>query len=138
MTQQRIAFGAAAMLCAATVAWAQTPQTQGGQRMSGSDERTVTVVGCLQREADVPGRSPNMVERMGIGEDYILTNAEVKEQASAAPSSAGLATPTAFKVEGIDDTELQQHLNKRVEVTGTIDWDNRRSGNESCWCGRER
>ncbi|HEX6210821.1 MAG TPA: hypothetical protein VF136_08595 [Methylomirabilota bacterium] len=116
------------MLCA-TVAWAQTPQTQGEQRMSGSDDRTVTVVGCLQREADVPGRSPNMVERMGVGEDYILTNAELKEQVSAAP--AGLATPTAFKVEGIDDTELQQHLNKRVEVTGTIDWDgDQRSDNE--------
>src|SRR4029453_9626260 len=40
-----------------------------------------TVVGILakhrQREQDVPGRKPNVAERAGVMEDYILTSAKV-------------------------------------------------------------
>jgi hypothetical protein len=38
------------------------------------------------READVPGRKLNIAERAGIGEDYILTNANVVK--SSAPGGA--------------------------------------------------
>lgn len=129
---QRFGYTAAAMLFATTLAWAQTPQTpqtpEPGeqQREMGGEEKTVTVVGCLKREADVPGRSPNVAEQAGMGEDYILTEAaEATAAGSTSPSSSSAAGSTSgmssLKVEGIDDEQLQQHVNKRVEVTGTID-----------------
>lgn len=182
MTQR---FGLAtvtAVLCAATLGWAQTPQSQqpstSGQGMESRDDAPVTVVGCLQREADVPGHSPNVAERAGIGEDFILTDAEVKSgsspdtgagpygqqpgQSGQQPGQAGqpseqpgqqpgqpgqygqqpaqptqpgqagqpgqpgsmtgqMASSKMFKVEGIDDEQLRQHLNKRVEITGRLD-----------------
>src|SRR5688500_10959335 len=36
---------------------------------------TTTIVGCLYREDQVPDRKPNVAERAGILEDYILADA---------------------------------------------------------------
>ena len=48
---------------------------------------TMTIVGCLKEEKDVAGLKPNVAERVGITEDYILTSVK------AAPGSSvsGLA-----------------------------------------------
>jgi hypothetical protein len=105
----------------------QTPTTRAP--MTQDQAAAVTVEGCLMREEDVPGRKPNVAERAGIAEDYILTSTKViKGSAPAASASAG-ETPTGtsgmkaamYKVEGIDDEKLKQHVGRRVQIEGTLE-----------------
>ena len=77
---------------------------------------TMTIAGCLLKEKDVAGLKPNVAERTGVTEDYILT--EVKMSPSSAVS--GIAVSTRYKIEGITETELQKHLNHQVELTGQL------------------
>jgi len=77
----------------------------------------MTIVGCLKEEKDVVGLKPNVAERAGITEDYILTSVK------AAPGSAvsGLALGAMYEIEGIADGELKKHLNHQVEIQGRMD-----------------
>ena len=90
-----------------------------------------TVEGCLVREADVPGRKPNVAERAGITEDYIVTSAKVVK-GSAPGGSAQAAKPgetpvgtsgaqTMFEVTGIDEAALKDNLGRRVQIEGTFE-----------------
>jgi hypothetical protein len=73
-------------------------------------------------EEQVPGRTPNVVERAGILEDYILADAStVATPAQPGPSGATTTSGTTFKLEGPKDETLKALLGKRVEVTGRID-----------------
>ncbi len=94
--------------------------------------KVVTVEGCLMREADVPGRKPNVTERAGIGEDYILTTtkmvkgseprtvtAPTKPGDTATSSSRGAAA--MYEVEGISDDDLKPYLGRRVQIDGAFE-----------------
>jgi hypothetical protein len=94
-------------------------------------EPMATVEGCLMREQDVPGRKPNVVERAGVLEDYILTNAKVVKgsapqtaKAQAKPGEAagtsGTVSAPMYDVKGIDDKQLKQFVGKRVQIDGTF------------------
>ena len=82
-----------------------------------------TLTGCVYQEKDVPGRAPNIAERAGILEDYIL--AELSPAEAAKPTgTAGSAAPTTYsmyKLEKVADSQLKAMVGKRVEVTGKID-----------------
>ncbi len=91
---------AAAVVCAGAFVAAQAPagqtpsQPQGGAQgessrptAQASGGATTTVTGCVYREADVPGRTPNVAERAGILEDYIL--ADVRMNAAAGSGATG-------------------------------------------------
>lgn len=88
---------------------------------------TVTLTGCLYREDQVPGRTPNAAERAGVLEDYILAGVTVADRQSgptAGPTgTSGVvpATGTMYKVENIPDERLKSLVGKRVEVAGRID-----------------
>lgn len=70
------------------------PQPQPGTTASSTEARTpVTVVGCIYRESDVPGRAPNVAERAGILEDYIFM--EIPGARPGAASAGGAASPGA-------------------------------------------
>jgi hypothetical protein len=103
-----------------------TPRDSAAQATSqGSGS---TMVGCLYREDQVPGRSPNVAERAGVLEDYILVGAGPAadgRQSSTSPSASGASTASGrmFKVEGIDDDRLKAMVGKRVEVSGRVDPD---------------
>jgi hypothetical protein len=102
------------------------------QRAPAADQAgTVTVEGCLVREQDVPGRKPNVAERAGVMEDYILTNAKVIK-GSAPKSAAGKpktgeptgtsgSTSNMFDVKGIADERLKEFAGKRVQIDGKFD-----------------
>ena len=87
-----------------------------------------TIVGCVYREKDVPGRAPNVAERAGLLEDYILAEmpsapiatAKVPGATAGAVGTSGAAT-VMYKLEFVDDDKLKSLLGKRVEVTGRID-----------------
>lgn len=102
---------------------AQQPETQ------QAAASTVTLTGCVYLEKDVPGRAPNVAERAGVLEDYIL--AEVSSAAPPStpatpgtPGAVGTSGTTAakmYKLELIEDEKLKAVVGKRIEVTGRID-----------------
>lgn len=106
----------------------RTPPAQDQPRMQQA--RAVTVEGCVMREADVPGRRPNVAERAGVAEDYILTSTKLIK--GSAPGTMAQArpgeTPTGtsgqaamYEIEGIDDEDLKQHAGQRVQIDGTFE-----------------
>jgi hypothetical protein len=102
-----------------------TPQTP----TTTAQKPTTTLVGCLYREDQVPERKPNVAERAGVLEDYILADATMPSAESkpgATPGATGTAgtTPESgnmYKVEGPPDERLKGLVGKRVEVMGRID-----------------
>jgi hypothetical protein len=88
-----------------------------------------TLVGCLYREDQVPERKPNVAERAGILEDYILADAMMLSAEAPAGATAGArgtsgASPASgnmYKVEGPPDERLKALVGKKVEVIGRID-----------------
>jgi hypothetical protein len=140
---KRYFFGAAlagTLAFVSAITAAQTPQTPPTTRPPTAQDparpqqeaQTVTVEGCLMREEDVPGRRPNVAERAGISEDYILTMAKVVK--GTAPGAAGKtpgrageqptgttgAAGTMYEVAGIDDEQLKPHIGHRVQIVGTF------------------
>jgi hypothetical protein len=116
-------FGGA--LAAQTPSASQAPASTATQ---SSEKPSTVLTGCVYREKDVPGRAPNVAERAGVMEDYIL--AEVKSAGGGAATEAPRATGTAgsmpssgamYKLEKIADERLRAAVGKRVEVTGRID-----------------
>ena len=126
------AFAAIGAIAAAN---AQTPPQQPTPRPSEpqatapqAEAGTTKLFGCVYRERDVPGRSPNVAEQAGVLEDYILADASMTNEPSAAtPSTTPGATGTSgtahkmYKLERIPDEQLKAMVGKRVEVTGKID-----------------
>lgn len=112
----------------------QQPTTQQQSQMSA---QTVKVEGCLVREQAVPGREPNVAERAGMGEDFILTSVKFLEGGPKGHSATGTAGATGtsgtagaaasakadhkLEVRGLDEDKLQPLLNQRVEIEGRID-----------------
>jgi hypothetical protein len=96
-----------------------TPQQDEAQR--------VTATGCLRQERDVPGMAPDLAERAGLGEDFVLTNAKLTSVAMpstppGADSSGSARRPSSamYRITGLDNDKLQPLLNQRVEVTGRL------------------
>jgi hypothetical protein len=139
MMRNSIRASALAILCSGVGLFAQAgattqapqPQTQTKPSTAAAGSTaTTTLSGCVYREQDVPGRAPNVAERAGVLEDYIL--AEVSSSGSSAGSSTA-GTPGAvgtsgtsksgamYKLELATDDKLKAVVGKRVEVTGRID-----------------
>jgi hypothetical protein len=111
---------------------AQQPQSQQPQSPSNMQSKTaspVTLSGCVYREQDVPGRAPNVAERAGVLEDYILAEVTPSQPqgtpSTSTPGAAGTSgtvkAGTMYKLELIADEKLRAVVGKRVEVTGRID-----------------
>jgi hypothetical protein len=95
-----------------------------GSVISAQTAPTTTLIGCVYAEKDVPGRAPNIAERAGVAEDYIL--AEISPADSAKPigtsgSANRQATHSMYKLEKAADRELKAMVGTRVAVTGRID-----------------
>ena len=131
MVNKHIAYSLAAIVCSGVLISAQaspssSPQTRPAPPNPGATTQraNTTIVGCVYQEKDVPGRSPNIAEKAGILEDYIL--AEIKQAPPAStPGAAGTSGTAQFgsmyKLEHADDSKLKAVVGKRVEVTGQLD-----------------
>jgi hypothetical protein len=101
---------------------------------AAGERGNTTLVGCLYTEGQVPGRTPNIVERAGVLEDYILADVGPAPAApgdsAAAPRPTGTSGVTAamYKVENIPGERLKALVGKRVEVVGKIDAERGPSG----------
>jgi hypothetical protein len=117
-----------AALAAQVAGPGQSPSSQTpAPRTSASTEQrptpTTTLAGCLYREDQIPGRTPNVAERAGVLEDYILADASVAGSQANTPgaSSTTASSGNMYKVEGPSDEQLKALVGKRVEVMGRID-----------------
>jgi hypothetical protein len=102
---------------------AMTTATLAGSVMYAQNPPT-TIVGCVYEEKDVPGRAPNLAERAGLLEDYILAEISPAEAAKPTGTTGTANNPTTYsmyKLERAADSELKALVGKRVEVTGRID-----------------
>ena len=105
-----------------TLALLAAAATLAGSAVSAQSAST-TIIGCVYEEKDVPGRAPNLAERAGILEDYILaelTPAEAAKPTGTAGSATIPTTYSMYKLEKSADTQLKSMVGKRVEVTGRI------------------
>ena len=90
--------------------------------------QAITVVGCVQREEDYRkannlGRGGVAGTTVGVGNEFILTNAMMSPAAgggAAAPSASTGTAGVAYEVTGPSEGELAKHLNRRVEISGTL------------------
>ena len=100
--------------------------------MQDKSTAPVTVEGCLMREEDVAGRKPNVAERAGVSEDFILTQTKMikgSAPSAAAQPKAGAPVGTSgsrgaaqmFEVDGISSADLKQHAGHRVQIVGTFE-----------------
>ena len=93
----RLKFVAIGMLSAASVTLgAQAPQTSPTPQPPDNRQPTITqtptraqpanptmtISGCLLQEKDVAGSNPNVAERAGVTEDYILTDVKMSPSSS--------------------------------------------------------
>lgn len=120
------ACGAAAALGVSMAAFAQTT----GQQPAGSAAgQTVTVVGCIQSEADYRkaqnlGRGGAVGTGVGVGNEFVLIDATMAS--AGAPPAAGPATGTtgtaaqAYELTGANEGKASQFVGKRAEITGTL------------------
>jgi hypothetical protein len=116
----RALWTAAAFACATAIGVAA--QTPSATPSSKTDDKTVTVTGCLEDSSAAPGGA---VAKSG----FILANATMGSGSPASGSSVGTtgttgtaasARGTSYVLEG-RDTELKSHVGHRIEVTGTIE-----------------
>ena len=136
MSHFRAITGAVAL--AATVAVTVTQASQAvvqtqapatAQTPAVTVKPSMTLAGCLYKEAEIPGRTPNVAERAGVLEDYILADAAIPAAAAASGASpapvgtsgAALTSGNMYKVEGIADERLKALVHKKVEITGKVD-----------------
>jgi hypothetical protein len=119
-----LALGMSGALAAQSSSPAQQPPASPSMA-----EHTVTVEGCLVREKDVPGRQPNVAERAGVMEDYILTSTKFLKGSPHTPAAAtGTAGATGtsgkadvkLEVRGIDGEQLEKFAGQRVEIEGKV------------------
>jgi hypothetical protein len=125
-----VCTGAVFVTQAGASSQAQQPQSQPNmQSKTAASQQPVTLAGCVYREQDVPGRAPNVAERAGVLEDYILAEVTPNQRQGApstsTPGAAGTSgtgkAGTMYKLELIADEKLRAMVGKRVEVTGRID-----------------
>ena len=81
---------------------------------------STTLIGCVYQEKDVPGRAPNVAERAGILEDYIL--AELSPAEAAKPSgTTGSTVPTTYSMYKLEKAADR----RRGRACETVDFDAR-------------
>src|SRR5262245_49006183 len=124
MRRQLFGYAVAALLSVATAAAQTSSQPlNGGQsdRSRASSGTPATVEGCLHREADVPGRRPNIAERAGIGEDFVLTQSRIVKGSSPSGEANEDAHNAIYDVQGLSVDQLKSNVNKRVQIDGTFE-----------------
>ena len=138
MRRYLLGCSAAAVVALAVGAAAQEPNYPPNRpqpQASTTQAEQATVEGCLMREQDVPGRKPNVAERAGVMEDFILTDAKVvkgtapkssasssttQKEAGQPTGTSGVAAAPMYDVKGIDGDRLKEFVGKRVQIEGTF------------------
>jgi hypothetical protein len=135
-TQHVSIASAAAVLVVSMAAFAQSPQpaspsSQGAQQSTtqAKPESSVTLVGCVMRESEYrqatdAGKGGPANTGFGRSEEFVLIHAKKATGAgsAAAPAtcSAAAGTGEAYELVGSREKDLEQYVNKAVEIRGTV------------------
>src|SRR5688572_25508100 len=138
------AAGAAAVIACSMAAFAQatppqTPSTTTASTQQGTAaaDQSVTVAGCLQREADYrrsrdAGRGGVVGTGVGAANEFGLVNASMSAAAGSgaaattgatagtATGTAGTTTGIAYELTGANEGQAAQHVGRRVEISGKL------------------
>lgn len=106
-------------------------RTPPAQPQAAAPAQTVTVTGCIQREADFrkardAGRGGVAGTGVGAGNEFILADASMSPSATST-RGAGEPAPAAttggsqaFELSGKDESKAEQFIGKRVEIAGML------------------
>ena len=112
----------------------QTPPAGSQPAAQSSTEQTITVAGCVQREADYRrahnlGKGGAVGTGAGAGNEFVLINAAASSAAGApatSPSStgttgtAGAGKAMAYELTGANEGDVEKFVGKRVEIVGKL------------------
>jgi len=129
------AFGMVALAQTAEQSTAK-PQTPTAATAT-APEQQVTVLGCLQREADYrraqdAGKGGVAGTGIGAGNEFVLINASMAAApaagtpaatsgtAAGTPTGTGGSAGTAYELTGPNERQVEQHMGKRVEIVGKL------------------
>jgi hypothetical protein len=99
---------------------------------AGAPAETVTVTGCVQREADYrkardAGRGGVANTGVGAGNEFILAEASMPGAGATSTRGAGAPAPAAttggtaaFELTGTNEGKAEQFVGKRVEISGML------------------
>lgn len=104
-----------------------TPTTAKG-RVTGDRAQTegqVTLVGCIQREADYrkehsSGRGGPVGTGVGLKNEYVLINASKSNEADTSDMSCTGSSGEAYELTGKRERELERFVGRRIEITGML------------------
>jgi hypothetical protein len=107
----------------------QTTPTQPTAQSGTQPETPITLVGCIQREADYrreqdKGRGGAVGTGAGAGNEFVLINASMATPDTPASSSAEPCAPggkgEAYELTGNRERDLERFVGRRIEITGML------------------
>lgn len=132
----QLALATALTLLLPLAATAQTPTPQTAPAVAANE---VTVIGCLQREADFravnnAGRGGVLGSGIGVNDEYVLTdarpadtnrNSRMRPRAAASSESGTVGTSGSgavhYSLTGKLEDNLLRDVGRLVEVVGTVE-----------------
>jgi len=127
MRRQFFGSAVAAGLSVTTALAQSTSPARGApsDRSRSSSGTPATVEGCLHREGDVPGRKPNIAERAGLSQDYLLTESRIVKGSAPAGAPDASGHSAIYDVQGLSSDQLKSNVNRRVQIDGTFEHEER-------------
>jgi hypothetical protein len=113
---------------------APSPAAQARQVDAEAPGRQVTVVGCVQREADYrqardAGKGGVLGSGVGVGNEFILVAASMSGSSASGASTPGAvgtaggasaSMGTDYELTGANEGRVGEHVGKRVEIVGRL------------------
>jgi hypothetical protein len=132
MSIRRASVAIAVAVLSGTVILAQSSSQSPSQttvRADKTDEMPITLIGCLQREADYRrahdlGRGGAIGAGLGSADEYVLINASRADAAGAqAPANIDCTAETtaeAYELTGPREDDLKPFVGRAVQITGML------------------
>lgn len=123
----------AGSIAVALVAQSPPQSAQAPSAMGTAQEQQVTLVGCVQREADYrrardAGKGGAAGTGIGAGNEFVLVNASASKSptpgatagTTGTAGAAGGSVPAAYELTGPNESQAAQYIGKRAEITGKL------------------
>jgi hypothetical protein len=123
---------ASAVLLGTVMSAQSAAQTQTGATGQATDDTPITLIGCIQREADYRrthdlGRGGAAGTGAGRGNEYVLINASRTSPTAAAPQASQAdtdcsfeATAEAYELTGERERDLEGLVGRIVQISGML------------------
>jgi hypothetical protein len=121
-----VSAAGAASIAAALVAQSPQGAAQSPTATGTAQEQQITLVGCVQREADYrrsqdAGKGGVAGTGVGAGNEFVLVNASAsKSPTPGATAGTSGSIPAAYELTGPNEGQAGTYVGKRVEITGKL------------------